>query len=227
MSAPARLDNRLTGVLELIRAPSHADIGSDHAQLPLALLQRGHCERVIAVELNAGPLRVTRQAAALQSGLEVREGDGFGPIHAGEVESASITGMGARTILGILERATWLPNALVLQPNAEAGLLRRWAYQRGYWLGDERLLAGFWNYAALRLERSGQAGVPDPAYEGLPFEAALHFGPRLLRGREPLLLAELARQEGRLSALLPYARPEIVSEWQRLQAALAWLKSSA
>lgn len=222
------LDPRLGGVLQLIAAPRHADIGSDHAQLPLALVASGRCQTVVAVELNAGPLAVARQAvreARLEGRVSVRQGDGFAPLQPGEVDSASITGMGARTILGILERAAWLPSALVLQPNAEAALLRRWAYERGYWLSDERLLPGFWNYAALRLERAPDLH-PDPAYEGLPLEAALHCGPWLLRRRDTLLLAELQRQQTRLRGLLPHARPQILAEWEKVQAALAYLEQA-
>lgn len=54
------LDERLRGVLELLSArpgDGYADIGSDHAALPLAALRSGLFKRVIAVELRAGPLR--------------------------------------------------------------------------------------------------------------------------------------------------------------------------
>lgn len=86
-----------------------------------------------------------------------------------------------------------------------------------YWLSDEKLLPGFWNYAALRLER---ADGPNPAYEGLPLGAALRFGPLLLRRRDPLLPSELQRQERRLSALLTYQRPEHFKRWREVSAAL-------
>lgn len=228
-SLPA-LDARLQGVFRLIVAGEvqgvHADIGSDHARLPMALAQSGHFLRVIVVELNPGPLEVAREAVArarLSERVQLRQGDGFEPVQAGEVGSASMTGMGARTMLGILQRAQSagkLPPTLTVQPNAEAGALRRWAYHSGYWLAEECLLTGFWNYAALRLER---AAGPDPAYAGLPLEAALHFGPKLLRRRDPLLRHEVQRQETRLKPLLPFARVDVLDEWERVQAALEYL----
>lgn len=230
MTTLPALDARLQGVLGLILAGKsaqvHADIGSDHARLPLALAQSGQFARVIAVELNPGPLEVTRQAlkrAGLSERVELRQGDGFGPLAAGEAQSVSLTGMGARTMLGIVQRAQSagkLPHTLTVQPNAEAGALRRWAYGNGYWLADEQLLPGFWNYAALRLER---AAGPDPIYTHLPLEAALHFGPQLLRRRDPLLRQELQRQQERLRPLLPFARAGVLEEWERVQAALDYL----
>ncbi len=233
------LDPRLQGVLHLIRADRHADIGSDHARLPLALVQSGRCKWVVAVELNPGPLEVARQnvqRAGSSQHIDVRQGDGFGPLAAGEVQSASITGMGSNTILSILQRAAWLPPALVLQPNAQAQALRHWAYQHGYHLRDERLLPGFWNYTALRLERashpipfgdpspaSHSGPVADPAYQGLPLAAALRWGPHLLRARHPLLRQELLRQQRRLQGLLVHQRPEVLNEWAQVNAALRWL----
>ena len=225
MTAPLKLDARLSAVSGLIEAEVHADIGTDHAALPLALIQSGRCERVIAVELNPGPLALARRAVAasgLASRIEVRQGDGFGPIVPGEVGSASLCGMGARTILGILERAAWLPGALILQPNAEPEVLRGWAWQRGFHLTDETLAEGFWRYPVLRFEeRTG----PDPAYLNLPHAAALRFGPHLLRRRDAGLRAELERQHLRLGRLAPQGNPRVQADLQTVHDALDWLQT--
>lgn len=181
MSVPT-LDARLEAVLGLIRAGVHADIGSDHARLPVRLVREGRVQRCLAVELNPGPLAQARRnvaRAGLADRIEVRGGDGFGPILPGEVGSASVCGMGAYTIRGILERAgESLPPALVLQPNDSALHLRLWAREAAYHVRAERLIAGYWPYPVLRLERASGA---DPAYQGMPPDAALKYGPLLLR----------------------------------------------
>jgi len=41
------LDARLEAVLALIRAEVHADIGSDHAHLPIRVVQEGRAERCV------------------------------------------------------------------------------------------------------------------------------------------------------------------------------------
>lgn len=108
--------------------------------------------------------------ARLTEQIDVRQGDGFAPIQPGELGSASVTGMGAYTIRGILDRAgERLPPALVLQPNDSPLWLRTWARENSYHLRAERLLPGYWAYPVLRLER---AEGPDPAYADLPAAAA-------------------------------------------------------
>ncbi len=223
------LDARLQAAADLIRAPLHADIGSDHAALPLALLRCGRAERVVIVEKTAGPLEVARQAVQL-AGLEdragLRLGDGLAPLLPHELESVSLTGLGACTMLGILNRGRAVgrvPKALVAQPNDDAGLLRGWASGHGYWLTAEALAPGFWRYPVLRFE---QSSGPDPAYQGLPGAAALACGPHLLRQRHPLLVQEMQAQLERLEGLERHARPQILSDLATVRSALDWLESS-
>nr|WP_256488285.1 tRNA (adenine(22)-N(1))-methyltransferase TrmK [Deinococcus sp. HSC-46F16] len=196
------MDARLEAVLSLIRADTHADIGSDHAHLPIRLIREGRIGRGVIVELNPGPLALARRNVArarLEGALEVREGDGFGPLAPGEVESASVTGMGAGTIAGILRRGgERVPPALVLQPNDSPTPIRTWAREHGYHLRAERLIPGHWPYPVLRLER---AGGEDPAYAGLPLAAALRYGPHLLREGSPVLRRQVWDDVVRLTPL--------------------------
>jgi len=208
-------------VLAFIRAETHADIGTDHAALPLALIETGRCSRVIAAELHPGPLALARQSVAragMGARIEVRQGDGFAPIAPDEIQSASLTGMGARTIRDILVRASWLPPQLVLQPNAEPEVLRGWARSHGYHLSAEALIPGFWRYPVLKFE---QAAGPDPAYAALPHVAALRYGPHLLRSADLHLHAELNAQARRLAALTRHGRPQVLAELRVVQDALA------
>ncbi|MFC4454530.1 tRNA (adenine(22)-N(1))-methyltransferase TrmK [Deinococcus sonorensis] len=216
-------DARLHAAAELIRSELHVDIGSDHAGLPVLLLRSGRVQRCIVVEKTPGPLETARQglgSAGLLERCELRLGDGFGPLQPHELGSVSLTGLGARTMVRILERAPQPPGALVLQPNDDPGLLRRWAAAHGYWLVAERLVAGFWRYPVLRLEP--HAG-PDPAYLGLPPNAALRFGPHLLREQHPLLLEELQAQQQRLARLAAHGRAQVLQDLADVEAALAWL----
>jgi tRNA (adenine22-N1)-methyltransferase len=217
---PDTLDARLGAVLSLIRAEVHADIGADHARLPVALIRSGRARRCVAVELNPGPLAQARRnvaGAGLGAQIEVREGDGLAPLRPGEVDSASLCGMGAATIRGVLERAgAALPPWLVLQPNDSPEPLRRWAQARGYHLRAETLAAGHWLYPVLALER---AEGPDPAYAALPWAAALRYGPLLLRAGD----AELREQvKADLRRLTPHAAPGRPAERELATAQEAW-----
>ncbi|GBF07694.1 SAM-dependent methyltransferase DUF633 [Deinococcus aerius] len=199
------LDARLEAALHLIRSEVHADIGSDHAHLPIRLIREGRVGRCVVVELNPGPLALAQRKVArarLEDRIEVRAGNGFAPLRPGEVDSASMTGMGAGTMVGILDRAgERRPPTLVLQPNDSPRPLRVWAREHGYHLTAERLIAGYWPYPVLRLDR---AGGTDPAYASLPLNAALRYGPHLLREGSGLLREQV---EADIARLVPLAAP--------------------
>jgi tRNA (adenine22-N1)-methyltransferase len=83
---------------------------------------------VIATEARPGPLARARASLA-GSGVEVRAGDGLGPLAPGEVDAVVIAGLGGRRIASILAAA---PEAvaslrlLVLQPVQHGEQLRDW-----------------------------------------------------------------------------------------------------
>ncbi len=225
---PPTLDARLDAVLRLIRAESHADIGSDHAYLPLELVRSGQARRVVVVEVNAAPFARAQQnvaRAGLGAQIDVRLGDGFAPLAPGEVQSASLTGMGATTVLGVLQRAGHrLPDVLVLQPNDSPRPLRVWARASGFRLVAEVLAPGHWTYPVLRFERGvgTELAYTDPAYAGLPLEAALSHGPLLLRENSSRLREQLEADLRRLTPLAAPGRPA-QAELQVVLSALAYL----
>src|SRR5690554_6840208 len=84
-----------------------ADIGSDHAHLPVYLAQQGLIEYAIAGELNEGPFLTACkqvQQANLEHKVSVRHGDGLSVLRANEVDTIVIAGMGGSTMVSILEQ---------------------------------------------------------------------------------------------------------------------------
>ena len=196
-----KLDPRLHAVADEVArlgVSVHTDIGSDHARLPLYLLQENLVHRVIAVEKHSQPFERSR-AALREVAAEVRLGDGLEPLQALETDSLSMSGMGATLMVRILRRhPEKLPPHLVLQPNASPEGLRRWALQNGYHLANEQMVTGFWRYTVLTFSR--ETGR-DKAYDGVPQAPALRYGPLLLKARHPLLLEELRHRRHCLSQL--------------------------
>ena len=218
------LEPRLQAVLEYIRADSHADIGSDHAYLPLHLLASNRVRRCIAVEKNLEPLlRATQNAERFRLPLETRHGNGLRALEWGEVSSVSFCGMGVGTIVRLLERDSHLLegiNSVVAQPNDWAEPLRRWAWKAGFWLEGERLAPGFWNYPVLHFKR-GEGR--DPAYDFVPLELGFTCGPVLLKNKDLLLISTLERQKTRLEGLLSHSNPRVEGDLKRVREALEWL----
>ncbi len=188
-------------VAQEIRAPTHADIGADHAILPRYLLLSGRVARVIVVEKNPQPWENSRRALA---GLnaEVRLGDGLSVLQAGEAHSLSLCGMGAKLMVRILSaHPARLHPRHVPPPNDSPPPLRRWALSAGFAIQNEQMVEGFWRYSILTLERGTCT-----AYAGLPLEPALRYGPLLLKARHPLLKAHLQERQRYLQKLAPVER---------------------
>ncbi|MGE0488117.1 MAG: tRNA (adenine(22)-N(1))-methyltransferase TrmK [Vulcanimicrobiota bacterium] len=215
-----KLDERLLRVAAAIHSRVHADIGTDHALLPRYLLASQRVERVIAVEKHPGPLaRARRELAAWTA--EVREGDGLEPLQAGEVDSLSLTGMGARLIASILAaHPDRVPELVVVQPNDGAHWLRSWGLASGYHLRHEELVQGRWLYEVLVLRRDT---TPDPAYDGLDPEVAQRFGPHLLRRQDPLLAERLRRQQALFADLVTHD-PAVAVKHERVSRALSYFE---
>lgn len=221
------LDARLRAARDFITANCHVDIGSDHAKLPYALLKSGRVNKIIVVEKTAGPVR-NAQRRLFGMNAEVRLGDGFEPISpADDVDSASLCGMGGDLIVRILQRfPDRLPRQLVLQPNSSWYSVRRWALDSGFRITGEQLIAGRMHYPVIQLERRAATEPSDPAYEELPLEPALEFGPRILREAKSDRSAPLHNYlETQLKRLEPMPTRETKSEQYLVlvRTALNWL----
>lgn len=124
-----------------------ADIGTDHARLLPLLLTRRRATFAIGIDRDEGPLQAARRTLAridplLLSRTELRHGDGLAPLHPGEVDAIVIAGMGARSIIAILERhpdRVGSTTTLVLQPLTEIPRLRAWLVAHDLAIVDERI----------------------------------------------------------------------------------------
>lgn len=141
------LDKRLSMVASMVRRGSRvADIGTDHAYLPVYLVQNGVCPGGIAADIGVGPLEAARNTvteAGLLDKISLRLGDGLSPVSPDEVDDVVIAGMGGETIVEILTAADWAKDArlqLVLQPMTRAEELRRWLLTNGFTVTQERLV---------------------------------------------------------------------------------------
>ncbi|MBQ9860310.1 MAG: SAM-dependent methyltransferase [Clostridia bacterium] len=141
------LDKRLSAVAALVRAGSRvADIGTDHAYLPVYLVERGIVPSAIASDIGAGPLEAARRTvvgAALTDRIVCRLGDGLSTVMPDEVEDIAVAGMGGETIVAILDSAPWVRDTrlrLILQPMTHAEDLRRWLLENGFTIREEHLI---------------------------------------------------------------------------------------
>jgi tRNA (adenine22-N1)-methyltransferase len=115
-----------------------ADIGSDHAYLPVALMRRGVIEAAVAGEVASTPFHAA-QRTVRDNGLEqhvmVRLADGLAAIEpADAITAISVCGMGGETIRDILDSGKAHLSGrerLILQPNGGEQPLRYWLMSNG------------------------------------------------------------------------------------------------
>ena len=207
------LDKRLQAVASLVpKGASFADIGTDHAYLPVWLWENGVISAAVAGDIAAGPCQAARTTVAMYGAakaITVRQGSGLAVLSPGEADCIAICGMGGSTIISILEEQPEVAKAakrLVLQPMAGAPTLRRWLSQHGWSLVEETLVDDPPHfYEIICAEPLGGAAGAASSYS----EAEYLLGPVLLRQGHPLLAKHIARQEHALQELLGHmARSE-------------------
>lgn len=168
------LDPRLRLAADFVREGSRvADIGTDHAHLPIALVKEGRCPSAIASDIRKGPVANARrniEEAGLQDVIVVCLGDGLHTVSPEEADDILILGMGGETIAAILDEAPWVKSPryrLILQPMTRAEKLRAYLFRNGFTLYPERVtcVGGHW-YTVLCAEYSG---VVTEASEALCF----------------------------------------------------------
>lgn len=191
-----KLDARLNAISVQIRATTHVDVGSDHGRLLASLIHSGRIERGIAIENKQGPYR--NSIAALKDlPVDVRLGDGLAPLCEGEADSLSICGMGGEAIVRIVEAFPQrVPPQVCVQPNRHPELVRRWALRSGFHIKDEQTVGERWRHVILTFAKCN-AGE-DPAYDGLDRDAALLFGPLIIKRKQPAFLESLERESQRM-----------------------------
>lgn len=122
-----------------------ADIGCDHGYLSIYLLTNGIARSCIASDVKVGPLQSARHNAGkfgVSDKVEFYLSDGVQSIPR-DFDTMVCAGMGADTMIHILESAPWLKNekySLILQCQSKTPMLRRYLSENGWRIYDEAAL---------------------------------------------------------------------------------------
>ncbi len=164
-----------------------ADIGSDHAWLPVALMRRGAISAAVAGEVALTPFQAAERnvrESGLEQRISVRLADGLAAIRPQDAITAiSLCGMGGETIRDILDSGKACLSGeeqLILQPNGGERPLRQWLMEHGYRiLREEVLRENRFDYEIIVAERA----------EPVTYSAKeLYFGPLQMQTRSPAFL---------------------------------------
>ncbi len=140
-----------------------ADVGTDHAYLPVRLLQEGKVSRAIAADIRPGPLERARRTASrysMEAHISFRLCDGLADIRPDEADTIVIAGMGGETIAGILGAAPWTgagSHLFLLQPMSSIPDLRIWLQDHHFYIEKEHIIAEGRKYYVIMVVRSGES----------------------------------------------------------------------
>ncbi|MBO0480954.1 tRNA (adenine(22)-N(1))-methyltransferase [Candidatus Enterococcus courvalinii] len=214
------LSRRLAAVGEFVPAKARlADIGSDHAYLPVALMLKGKIEFAVAGEVVKGPFE-SAQKQVRKDGLEgriiVRLANGLAAIEpSDEITAITIAGMGGALIRDILEAGkTRLTQKerLILQPNIGERTLRVWLEENQYQIIEEVILE--------ENKKIYEIIVAEKATSPVTYSPEdLMFGPLLRKTKNAIFKAkwqrELAQREAIVQQMIQANKGAEISERQQ------------
>ena len=141
------LSKRLYAVAGLVtEGASVADIGTDHGYVPIYLVKNKIASKVIAMDINKGPLERARMhivGHGLKGQIETRLSDGLKKINPGEVDGMIAAGMGGALVIKILEDSKEVVDSLkfcILQPQSEISKVRKYLNRNGLVIVDEDMV---------------------------------------------------------------------------------------
>lgn len=142
-----KLGTRLMKIASFVpQGAKVADIGTDHAYLPIYLVSEEIVTSAIAGEVHKGPFQAAQEALK-QHGygdrILLRMGDGLEILSPHEVDVVTIAGMGGATIVDILSRYPEITSSLskiIMQPMNAAALVRQWLLENHWMIADEALV---------------------------------------------------------------------------------------
>ena len=120
-----------------------ADIGTDHAYLPIYLASKNKISYALACDINEGPLIKAKDNICkygMENIIETRLSDGLKQVNINEADEVIIAGMGGDLISRIIKASVWFKNqskVFILQPMSSESSLREFLIENGYFIKRE------------------------------------------------------------------------------------------
>lgn len=226
------ISERLKIIASFIKKDSVlADIGTDHAYLPIYALKQGSIHRAICGDVSKGPLRMAQKHVrekGLEDKIALRLGDGLDVIRPDDrVDCVTICGMGGFLISEILDegKERLLPvKRLILQPNNGEELVRRWLMENNWELISERILEEEGHIYEILVAEPGDGKKP---YTCL--EKELLFGPFLLKEKNRIFRMKWEREKIAMQQVLKQLEqaietPEILKKMESFRKKIRWIE---
>lgn len=176
-----------------------ADIGCDHGYLAISLIKNKISNRVIACDVNMGPLMRAKQNAVdneLTDVMECRLADGLSGINPGEVGCIVLAGMGGKLMTKILKQGYEVVKSakeIIVQPQSEIESVRRFLQDNGCMIISENMICEDDKFYPIIKAVHGMMNWE---------QVFLRYGKILLREENPVLHEFLIKEREFLANLL-------------------------
>lgn len=195
------LSPRLETIVSFVEKNSIvADIGTDHGYIPVYLIENDISKKVIATDVNEGPLNSAKsyiEKKRLQGRIETRLGDGIRVIRPYEVDTIIIAGMGGLLIKKIIQQSKNVADTIenfILQPMIASDELRRFLYNNNYKIKNERLVKEGDKIYEIIHAIHGKDEVKD--------EIFYDIGKKLVENKDPLLNEFISKKLEKIERIL-------------------------
>lgn len=251
MKEEMKLSNRLQAVADLVtKGNVVCDVGCDHGFVSIYLIQKGISPRVIAMDVNKGPLEAAREhieACVLTDYIETRLSDGVEALQEKEADTLICAGMGGRLVIKILEEGKAKIQSmeeLILQPQSELQYVREYLRTQGYHIVDENMILEEGKYYPMMKVAVRAGAVPSDRLNMDTVTMANtqwqrmedKYGPILLKQKHPVLKEFLHREYGICEQILhnlqtngseiEERQQEIMSKMKDVEAALSYFENT-
>lgn len=214
------LGERLTKVASFVPKDSKVcDVGSDHAYLPVYLIQNNQITSAVAGEVVEGPFLSAKQTVRdcrMEERIEVRFGDGLQILSKeDEITAITICGMGGELISRILEAGFGGGHLsgeerLILQPNVAEHFVREWLMKHSYRITRETVVED--NH------RLYEIIVAEPVEETVKYtELELKYGPILLKEPSELSVAKWTRMNRKNKEILEQLQKSKTPQHEKIE----------
>ncbi len=166
------LDSRLSLCACFVRdGVKIADIGTDHAYLPIWLLLNGKIESALACDINEGPLNSGKADVLrynLSDKITLRLSDGLKNVEEHEADDIIVAGMGGELIAKILSECSWAKNKekrFILQPMTKCEVLIKWLYESGFEIIEQKACeCDKKHYTVMVVKYTGNCTMPQRSF---------------------------------------------------------------
>lgn len=226
------LSLRLNRVIETVEpCDLVCDVGCDHGFVSIALVESGVSKRALACDINEGPLKACDEhvfTAGLKDRIETRLSDGLHGVDISESpDCVIIAGMGGALITRILsEGKDRLKKAsqLVLSPQSESFLVRKWLRENGYNIVKENMVFDMGKYYFIIDARPGETAICEPEVR----EVYDLYSGYLISAKDEVLREYLQKglitNRGYLSGISPDKQETLIHKIQLIEKALSMME---